>query len=254
MRTTTRALALAPALGLLLVGAPAAHAADGMVQARLSPVPLNDSPASGNAMVTVTGTTLDVQVDARDVVAGQPHAMHIHFGEDARNECPTAADAPEGAEFFATSDGVPAYGPIAVSLTTEGDTSPDSGLAVDRFPTAPDGTIDYARGSITVDEDVAQAIVDGRAAVVIHGNDYNGNGEYDAEAGQSDLDPSLPREATDPAVCGLLTSMPAGGVATGGGSTSAGVDGGLLALGGVALAGGAALAAGTRRRRAADER
>ena len=37
------------------------------------------------------------------------------------------------------------------------------------------------------------------------GVDYNGNGMYDfASAGKSDLDPSLPAEATDPALCGVL--------------------------------------------------
>ena len=35
--------------------------------------------------------------------------------------------------------------------------------------------------------------------------DYNGNGMYDFDsAGASELDPSLPAEATDPAVCGVL--------------------------------------------------
>lgn len=41
--------------------------------------------------------------------------------------------------------------------------------------------------------------------MVIHGVDYNNNGEYEmAGAGPSELDPSLPAEATDPAVCGVL--------------------------------------------------
>ncbi len=71
--------------------------------------------------------------------------------------------------------------------------------------TAPGGTIAYQRGSITVEPAVAQAIVDGRSVVVIHGVDYNGNGMYDTDsAGASELDPSLPAEATDPATCGRL--------------------------------------------------
>ena len=40
--------------------------------------------------------------------------------------------------------------------------------------------------------------------MVIHGIDYNHNGKYDFSAGKSDLDPSLPAEATDPAACGVL--------------------------------------------------
>jgi len=38
----------------------------------------------------------------------------------------------------------------------------------------------------------------------VHGVDYNGNGKYDFSQGKSDLDPSLPAEATDPALCGVL--------------------------------------------------
>ena len=54
-------------------------------------------------------------------------------------------------------------------------------------------------------ETVAKAIRDGEGVVVIHGVDYNGNGAYDFDsAGESDLDPNLPAEATDPAACGVL--------------------------------------------------
>jgi hypothetical protein len=41
--------------------------------------------------------------------------------------------------------------------------------------------------------------------LVIHGIDYNNNGKYDfAGAGKSELNPKLPAEATDPAICGVL--------------------------------------------------
>jgi hypothetical protein len=39
--------------------------------------------------------------------------------------------------------------------------------------------------------------------VVIHGVDYNKDGTYSGDA-VSDLDESLPTEATDPAMCGVL--------------------------------------------------
>jgi hypothetical protein len=52
---------------------------------------------------------------------------------------------------------------------------------------------------------VLRAIKSGKGVIVIHGVDHNGNGTYDFEgAGASELDPSLPAEATDPAVCGVL--------------------------------------------------
>jgi hypothetical protein len=48
--------------------------------------------------------------------------------------------------------------------------------------------------------DIAAGIRNGQAVVVVHGVDDNGNRKYDMEgAGASELDPSLPAEATDPA-------------------------------------------------------
>ena len=103
------------------------------------------------------------------------------------------------------AEGVPAYGPIRKSLTTRGDTSPDSALAVDRFPTTPNGTEHYDRRINFSKAAVARAIQNGKGIIVIHGVDYNGNGQYDFEgAGTSEIDPSLPAEATDPAICGVL--------------------------------------------------
>ena len=90
------------------------------------------------------------------LLADSPHAAHIHFGADARHECPTASDDAKGDGTLNTTDGGPAYGPIVVSLTKTGDTSPNSGLAVDRFDTAPGGKISYERGSIKVSSEVAR--------------------------------------------------------------------------------------------------
>jgi len=88
-------------------------------------------------------------------------------------------------------------------LTTRGDTSASSGLAVDRFPTAPKGKIRYDR-RFKVSHGFAKKIRHGKVAVVIHGIDYNQNHTYDFDAGNTDLDPSLPAEATDPVACGIL--------------------------------------------------
>ena len=52
---------------------------------------------------------------------------------------------------------------------------------------------------------MTRAIKSGKGVIVIHGVDHNGNGTYDFEgAGASELDPTLPAEATDPALCGVL--------------------------------------------------
>ncbi|HET6921374.1 MAG TPA: hypothetical protein VFI46_18220 [Jiangellaceae bacterium] len=220
-------LAVSPFLGM-----GAAVAADGDTMANLKPVALNGVQASGTAMVQVNGTRIDVTMAASGLLADNPHAAHIHFGADARHECPTAGDDADGDGTINTTDGGPAYGDIVVSLTKTGDTSPDSGLAVDRFDTAPGGNLSYERGSISVAPEVATAIANGESVVVVHGVDHNGSGKYDGKK-KSDLDPKLPTEATDPAICGVLVSAPAGGADTGlGGAAPSGTDTGLLALGG----------------------
>ncbi len=209
-RTVLAPLVLAlPLVALPFVGVGSA-VADGAANANLTPVVNNGSSGEGTAMVKVTGGTIDFTLAASGLADG-PHAAHIHFGQDARHECPTASDnnaaALEGetneAEHFTTTEGAPAYGEIVVSLTTEGDTSPASGLAVDRFAVGDD--FEYSRGDVQVTEELAQSILSGESVVVIHGVDYNNNGEYDFEsAGKSELDPALPAEATDPASCGVL--------------------------------------------------
>ncbi|MFC8504192.1 hypothetical protein ACFUC1_17670, partial [Pedococcus sp. NPDC057267] len=197
MRTSTKLAAVAlgttALMPFLAVGA--AQAADGTTTATLRPVALNGVNASGTANVAVHGTTIDVTMAATGLLANQPHAAHIHFGADARHECPLATDDTNKDGHINTTEGGPAYGPIVVSLTKTGDTSPKSGLAVDRFDTAPGGKLNYERGSITVSPDVAAAITSGKAVVVVHGVDYNHDGKYDG-ATKSDLDPSLPTEAT----------------------------------------------------------
>jgi hypothetical protein len=181
-----------------------ANAGSGEVETDARINSLNNSGAFGHAEVEVMQRRLDIEIDVRGLAPDLPHAQHIHFGEEARHECPTVADDTNGDFRLNTTEGAPAYGPIRVSLTTRGDTSPASALAVDRFPTAPKGVEHYDRKTHT-QMDVAHAIRQGKAVVVIHGVDYNDNGKYDfASAGKSELDPSLPAEATDPAACGVL--------------------------------------------------
>ena len=264
MKSTKRAALAVPALSLAAFAATAgpAAAAEGSAQADLQPVAVNGVDATGTGMAEINGTTLSFSLAAQGLLADAPHAAHIHFGADARNECPTEADnTGEPAEgetnpeaHLTTTEGAPAYGGIVVSLTQSGDTSPDSALAVDRFGVGDD--FEYSRGDVQVSQEVADAITAGKAVVVVHGVDYNDSGTYDAgERGMSELDPSLPGEATDPAICGVLeasqmSGMPAGGVDTGGGSTNGYENVGLIGAGALAALGGATLVA--RRRRTGD--
>ncbi len=180
---------------------------------------LNGSGASGTATATVRNQKIQhLAVHAKGLTPGAPHAQHIHYGEQALNECPTLAQDSNHDGRVNTVEGVPAYGPVVVSLTTIGDTTPASFLDVTRFPASVNGSYDYSRADLTFTrvagtgysggggtaKQIAGAVRDGEGVLVIHGVDYNGNGIYDFGAGASELDSSLPAEATEPAACGVL--------------------------------------------------
>ena len=212
MSKTARGLILvAPLLGLSLL-APPVNADDGdrgserEVEAQLRPIPGSGVQGRGEAEVEFDrwGRISEFEVQAHGLLEDQPHAAHIHFGAQARHECPTLADDTNHNGHLNTTEGAPAYGPVVLSLTTRGDTSPASLLAIDRFDTATNGTINYEReGLFRTGSGVAAAIAAGKGVVVIHGVDYNKDGVYSGTA-RSDLAPSLPTEATDPAMCGVL--------------------------------------------------
>lgn len=192
-------------------GAPAAQRAEPSDDTHARLEPLNNSGVRGNADVHVNGRRIEVDLDARHLLRGMPHAEHIHFGRKARHECPTVRDDDNADHRLNTAEGQPAYGPVRVSLTTRGDTSAKSTLAVKRFPKARKGHIHYNRQGIEVSRRVARGIRHGNAVLVVHGIDYNHNHRYDFGAGRSELDPSLPAEATDPSTCGVLKPVAADG-------------------------------------------
>jgi Cu/Zn superoxide dismutase len=244
------AIALATAAFPLLTMSPALADHDGSYQADL--VALNQSGVSGTGMVTLQGDSATVMVEATGLLAGAPHAQHFHIG--AQGECPTDADDENGDGFVSVTEGAPYYGAIGASLTTSGDTSPESGLAIDRFPA--DGSISYSR-TFDVSKEVQASFAAGTAVLVLHGVDQNGSGTYDGDV-MSDLDPSLPMEATAPAACAPLTmaqmgTAPNGGAETGGGSTAGIEQQAAIGVGAVALVGAAAAGALAYRRRTAGE-
>ena len=180
-------------------------AAPGGVHLKADLDSLNDSGADGHVHAEIKGRKAHVRINAHGLAKNLPHAQHLHFGKEARNECPSVFDDDNVDHRLNVAEGVPDYGPILKSLTTSGDMSPKSGLAVDRFPTAPKGIENYERVVNFAPGAVLRAIKNGKGVIVIHGVDHNGNGEYDFDgAGASELDPSLPAEATDPALCGVL--------------------------------------------------
>ena len=181
---------------------------------------LNSSGTSGHVTAIVRNKMIkNIEVHAMGLSPDAPHAQHIHFGDQALHECPTLAQDLNDDGRLSTVEGLPSYGPVAVSLTTTGDTSPASILAVDRFPVSEDGMYHYNRsnikftdvagagptGGVGTAKEVAAAIRAGEGVVVIHGLDYNADGVYSfSNEGASELNPALPAEATDPAACGVL--------------------------------------------------
>ena len=216
MSKTARGLVLiAPLVGLSLFASPAGadmgedrpDPREREVVAHLKPIEGTGIKGNGHAEVEFDqkGVIDEYEVVARGLLADAPHAVHIHFGADARHECPTLKDDTNKDGKLTTLEGAPAYGPVQLSLTLTGDTSPKSVLAVDRFSTAPGGLIHYERdGMFATAKGVAEAVADGQGVIVVHGVDYNGNGKYDDSAGMSDLNKDLPAEATNPAMCGVL--------------------------------------------------
>src|ERR687890_441252 len=168
--------------------------------------PLNRSGAEGHAILEKEGKKkVETEIHTKGLASKLPHAQHIHGFKKALSECPTLADSGRD-NLITTAEGLPSYGPIQVSLTTKGDTSPKSALAVDRFPVAnAKGTVGYER-TFSVPDNVAKNL--GKKVIVQHGVDLNDNGRYDFQAaGKSELDPSLPQEATAPANCAVINPV-----------------------------------------------
>lgn len=200
---TSRTLAAAAGLTLAMSLSATALADNHVTSYTASLGQLNGSGASGTANVSLDGNQLTVQIEATGLAPGAPHAQHLHLG--GQNICPDDSADENGDGLIETPEGVPFYGGIAASLTTEGDVTMESGLAVDRFPVADDsGNVSYSRTFELPSGLTADNV--GDAVVVLHGVDLNDSGTYDGDQ-MSQLDPSLPLEATIPAACGALQGM-----------------------------------------------
>jgi hypothetical protein len=244
----------AAAFPLMAMSTASAHEGSSSYQADLASV--NSSGVTGTGMVTLDGNTATVMIEATGLLAGSPHAQHFHIG--ALGTCPSNGleDDADKDGFVSVTEAAKYYGAIGSSLTLDGDTSPDSGLAVDRFPTAEGGSISYNR-TFEVSDDVHEAFEAGTAVIVLHGIDKDGSGAYDGDI-KSDLDPSLPMEATAPAACGGLQAAqmgtaPSGGAETGAGSTAGVENMGAIGVGALAAAGAVGAGAVAYRRRQADQ-
>ena len=204
---------IAAAVAVFVPAGAAFAASAGDFTAALDPVPHDHvadggSDVHGQASLRLTGRILTVDLSASGLTPNEPHAMHIHGLTTAKNECPgIEADANTGDPVDAGSyapglpdglislgEGAPSYGPIDVSLTTSGDTSPQSGLELERFLTADStGRIDYHR-QFAVPKDVAKNLAN--LHIVLHGADLPSDPDH------SSLSSLF--EATLPVACGSI--------------------------------------------------
>ncbi len=253
MRTALRVLVPLAAAVPLMAMAPGAFAAgDTTYQTTLNP--LNGSSGSGMATISLNGNSADVKLSWSGLPktfmnADYPHVQHIHIG--GQGACPDQSADKDGDGVISTTEGAGAYGGIGTTLSLKGDTSPKAGT---NLKIAPGGdTLDYSR-TIQLDSATVDSLKAGTGVVVVHGLDPATLSKK-AQKAKSDLVPSLPLAATSPALCGVLSSMPSGGVATGTGSTAGVEDAGMLGAGGGLVALGAAGIAvyAVRRRRGAVE-
>lgn len=168
-----------------------------------------DYTATADAVTPQTTLLVEGEIAADGTMSGS-WSDNYQGGERSGNWSTvlgTAARSEESADqnhdgFIDTLEGQPFYGVIAVSLTETGDTSPDSGLALDRFPVAnSDGSYTYAR-TITVSDEVRDSLTNG--AIVVHGFDIDNSGAYDGSK-ESSIAAGVPFEATVPVACGAIT-------------------------------------------------
>lgn len=170
----------------------------------------NNSDASGWVRLkALPNGKIQVQVAVDGLAPNLPHAQHLHGIEDngafVPGACPTIEDDGSFGQpvdgLINTLEGVSDYGFVQASLTTSGDTSPASALAVARFPVADEnGRLEYSRTFTPENPNIWRDL--GALEVVVHGVDLNDSGGYDFEFGPSPLSSALPLEATLPAVCG----------------------------------------------------
>ncbi|MDX1663956.1 MAG: hypothetical protein R3272_09190 [Candidatus Promineifilaceae bacterium] len=133
---------------------------------------LNDSNASGFAVVTLEGNKMTVDIEAEGVEAGELHPQHIHgfamTGEEATCPPPTADDNDDG--LVDLGEGAPFYGGVLVPLQP--------------YPTPDNTSVDFRETYVV---DPASVLPLESRAIVLHGMTVDGS-----------------YEATLPIACGAL--------------------------------------------------
>jgi hypothetical protein len=192
MHRPSRILVLvAPVVLATAIGLPHAAATPRTGEFTAELAPLNQA---GNGTVTITqqGTNVTVHLRAAGLDGGV-HVAHIHGLRQAQNECPTLSFDADGNGLVDLVEGIPAYGPVQVTLSQG---SNDRGTSLDYSRTYTHRDSGDAIASLgNLDEYV----------VVVHGVDLDGDGvatNPDVEQdGAGDHDD---HEITMPALCGAV--------------------------------------------------
>lgn len=237
-RTAIVLAAVAPFLAFSAAASAPAFAESGTMYHATLDAQNHQDGASGTVTLTLNGNSA-VITEHTSGLAGKfmdapfPHVQHIHGG--AKGTCPPASADKNGDAVVSTSEGIGFYGPILTTLSVSGGTTPADGVNIKIAPSG--ASFDYSR-TIMLDDKSVAALKAGTAVVVVHGDDPTLLSAK-AQAAKSELPgtEALPLAATAPALCGALKAMPAGGAATGGGSTSGTQDSGLAVAGALALLG-----------------
>lgn len=176
--------------------------------------PLNGSGVTGTANLTLNKNELTVRIDATGLEPDQTHPQHIHGlvgtnGHPQVSLAPTETNDADGDGFIELAEGLPAYGPVLLPLT-----SPPGGATAD-FSTAPGGVINFQQVyqlpdlGIYADEfSVAELLPLTWREIVLHGMTVDGTagagtpGEVNGTAGY---------KATLPVAAGLITVVGANG-------------------------------------------
>lgn len=156
------------AAGLALFLSVPVAAADGPAVHTAHLTELNASGVVGQAVLTMDGSGLEVNLTVAGTERNLLHVQHIHGLAQAMAECPTLARDVNRDGFVDVAEGLPDYGPVLLSLRP--------------FPTAnPGGVVKTHETYTTVDSGApVSALMPLESRVmVIHGLDVNGNGRYD---------------------------------------------------------------------------
>lgn len=222
MNIVKSAAALAAGLALVVGTAGAASAAhDDNPSAKVAsysydlesiqPADVPGSQATGTTRImALPNGKLQVTVEAWGLSPNLPHAMHLHGVPGVATDMACPGPDAAGADGVVTVlDGVPFYGGILTSLTSTGDVSASSALALDRFPVADASGYLYYQRTLTSIPGYTDA---GTVQVIVHGIDFDANGQYAFNADDpfssrsSSLGAGIPLEATVPVLCGGIAN------------------------------------------------